>query len=373
MRQIILDNGKISAHQFKVLITLSFIGTSVLNAPGLFAEKAKQAAWISAILSVALGLILILFYNAVANRLENKTFIEYTKKLLGKWVGSFICLSFVSFLFLNSTALVWIVGNFLTTQLLTDTPMLVVNVVFIIVIIIATLLGLETIARTAEILYPWAVGGFILLVLFALPDAEVKNLQPIFGEGIKPIIQAAVLFQAFNPLTFVISLMILPSRVTNLQETKKAFLKGILTGGIIVIILTFVCILVLGADTTVRRVYPSYALAKNISIGNFLERIESILGMVWIVTIFFKTNLYFYVTVEGFAQTLGLKDYKPFTLPIGMLVIIFSGIVYPNTVYAANWDKTTWFSYALTYGFIFPLFIFIIGKLRHKKISSIES
>jgi spore germination protein KB len=366
MGQVALNNGKISTHQFKVLVIVGFIGTSVLNAPGILVEKAKQDGWIAAILNTAGALILVCFYNALGEQLRNMTLVEYTKKLFGKWIGGAISFTFVLFLFLNSSALVWIVGNFMVTQLLTETPMIAIIIVFMIVIVIGSRLGIEVIGRAAEVLYPWVIGGFIILNLFILPEAQTKNLLPVFEDGIKPIVQGAALFMCFTPLTFITSLMIFPTNINEIKKGKGAFLKGILTAGSMITLLTIACIMVLGAEGTARNVYPSYVLAKKIGIGKFIERVEAVLGMVWIVTIFFKTIIYFYSTVVGVVQILEMKDYKPFTWPLGMLVVLFSQIIYPDTVYAAKWDSTTWVSYVLTYGFIYPLLLFIVGKVRHK-------
>ncbi|MDQ0493800.1 hypothetical protein QOZ95_001962 [Paenibacillus brasilensis] len=40
--------------------------------------------------------------------------------------------------------------------------------------------------------------------------------------------------------------------------------------------------LVLGPDITARNIYPGYALAKKISIGHFLQRIEAIMATMWL-------------------------------------------------------------------------------------------
>lgn len=361
-----MNNGKISSYQFKVLVILFFIGTSILNAPGTLATEAKQDGWISAILSVVGALILVWFYIVFGKQLGNMTLVQYNKKLFGKWIGRLISIPFCIFLFLNSAALVWIVGTFIVTQLMPETPMLAVNTLFIIVIIIGSRLGLEIVARAAEILYPWAIGGIIFLVLFIFPEARIENLQPVFEAGIKPIVWGSMLFMSYTPLTLVVFLMIFPSSINDIEEGKKAYLKGIVTVGAMIIIVTLVCIMVLGAENTARNIYPSYVLAKKISVGKFIERIEAVLGMVWIVTIFFKMIIYFYSTAVGFAQVLELQDYKPFTTPLGFLVVLFAQIIYPDVVYAAKWDSTTWVSYVITYGFIYPLILLIAGKLRSR-------
>lgn len=361
-----MNNGKISPHQFKIMVISTFLGTSVLLIPRSLATGAKQDAWIAAILGAIGALLLVWFYNFVGEKLGTATLVEYAKKNFGRWAGGIIAFTFVLFLLSNSVDLLWVIGTFIVTQLMPETPVVAINTLFMVVVIIGSRLGVEVIARAGEILFPWAVGGLIFLLLFALPDAEIKNLQPVFENGIKPIIQTAISYQSFNSLTFVALLMFFPANLNNVEEGKKAFYKGTLTAGITVLALTVVNILVLGSDSVVRNIYPSYTLAKKISIGNIVERMEAIIGMVWAVTVFFKTIIYFNSAVVGFAQILEIKDYKPFTLPFGLLVIIFSIIVYPNTPFSEVWESTTWVSYVFTNGFILPLLLIITGKFRRK-------
>jgi spore germination protein KB len=364
MEKVVVDNGKISPNQFKILVTLVFVGTAVLLIPGLLAEEAKQDAWIASILGTLGALVLAWFYNLLTEQMKTMSIIEYSKKVMGKWVGGIMALAFVIYLFITATTIVWVVGNFITTQLMRETPLIVINTLFVIVVVIGSRLGIESIGRTAEVFFPWVFGGIVFLLFFALPDAKVENLQPIFEYGIKPIIIASTYFHGFISLTMVVLLIIFPANLSDFQEGKKAFYKGICTAGILITLITLLSIMVLGASSTARNAFPSYALAKQIDIGHFLERIEAILGMVWIITVFFKTILYFYGASVGLARLFKLDNYKLFTLPLGTLMIMLSVVFYPDAVYAAEWDTTTWMSFVITFGFLYTFSLFILGKIR---------
>ena len=65
-------------------------------------------------------------------------------------------------------------------------------------------------------------------------------------------------------------------------------------------------ILVLGPDITGRNLYPSYMLAK-INIGNFLQRIEAVMAVMWFITLFYRISLYFYAIAIGISQIFHIK------------------------------------------------------------------
>jgi spore germination protein KB len=358
------QNGKITPNQLRLLVTYSFIGAYILSVPAVIAAESKQDAWIAAILGTITALLLIWLYTILGSLMGNMTIIQYCKKIFGKWLGGFISFTFVIFMLLITMSYVWIAGDFLITQLMPETPLIVINLLFTIVVTYAVRLGLEPVGRAAEILYPWVLVGVISVFLFVLPDIKLENLMPVFEFGLLPVIRGTLLFHGVIPVTLVIFLMIFPNNISQLQQGRKSFILGTLVGGIIISTAITFSLLVLGADATERNAYPIYALAKKISIGHVFERLEAITAMVWIVTVFFQTFLYFYGTVIGLTQTFDLKGEKTFSLPLAMLIVIFSIVVYPNSTYAAQWDTSTWFSYALIYSWIFPLLLFIIGKLR---------
>lgn len=359
-----LEKWKISPRQFKLLVIFCYVGTSILVSPSRLASEAKQDAWIASILGLVVGLLLVWFYNYFGSFFPNMSLIYYIEKLLGKWLGKIVSLLFVLFLFTNCASLVWFVGNFITTQIMPETPIQFINILFVAVILMGTRLGLETVARAVEILYPWVIGLFTILILFSSKNIEFQNIRPIFEYGMKPIIRGALLYISFSSLTLIALMMIFPMYVNNLEEAKKSFLSGTLIGGIMIFLVTTLCIFVLGHEITARNTFPIYMLTKKICFFGFLERLESILAILWFIIIFYKTILYFYGSVLGLSQIFKLKDYRGITLPLGMILVVLSLVIYPNSTYAITWDTTTWVSYTLTYGFLLPLILLIVSLFR---------
>lgn len=362
-----LGNWKITPRQFKLLVFLCYVGTAVLASPGFLAAQAKQDGWIGAIIGLIGGLLIVQLYNLLGNLTPNLTITQQCEKFFGKWLGKVVSLLFISFLFINSSMILWISGNFVTTQIMPETPIQFTNILFTLIIVMAARLGIETIARTAEILFPVVFGLLVILILFVSPNIDIKNIQPVFEFGMKPILGGSLLYISYASFTLIVMLMIFPANVNNIKESNKAFLSGTLLGGIMIFLIVLFSILVLGHDFAMRNEFPSYVLAKKIQLGGFIERIESLIAIIWFITVFYKTLLYFYGAVLGLAQTLELKDYRPLTLPMGMILVVLSLIVFPNTIYAAKWDSRTWVSYSLTYCLLLPLLLLLVGILRKKK------
>ncbi|MGO4270333.1 endospore germination permease [Paenibacillus sp. TAF58] len=359
-----LEKGRISVRQFTVLVILYMIGTSILLVPSILAEAAKQDAWIASILGVGMGMLSVLLYYALGNRYPDMTIAEYSERILGKWLGKAVSLLFISFIYLLASFLLRVLGNFMTTHIMPETPIEVINIVFIGVVILAVRLGLENIGRASEIFFPAVIILFLLLVVFLSSKIKFNNIQPMLDEGIKPVLMAAFYFFSLQEL--VVFLMLFPY-VNQTNKARNALLAGTWIGGIFLIITTVLSTLVLGTDYTARNMYPSYTLAKQINVGNFLQRAEAILAVIWLFTIFFKTVICFYSVALGLAQTLKLKDYRPLTFPLGMIMVVLSIVVNESIVKFMEFTPKVWSVYAMTYMLVLPFLLLGVDTIRKKR------
>src|SRR5699024_8791721 len=101
-------------------------------------------------------------------------------------------------------------GDFITTQILTQTPIQVIHFLFIIIVIMGVRAGLETIARTGEFLFPVVFIFIFILFLLVLPNVNLSWIQPILADGIKPPLRGIFIATAFPFMELVVFLMILP-------------------------------------------------------------------------------------------------------------------------------------------------------------------
>ncbi|WP_313894092.1 endospore germination permease [Psychrobacillus sp.] len=363
-----MQNVKISSYQFLVLVILFTIGTSILILPSDLAENAKQDAWIAAIIGTGIGLLIIWLFTKIGFWFPKLTYVQVNELLFGKWIGKALSLLFVFATFLFTATLMYYSGTFLTLHVMPNTPMAATNTLLAIVLVMAVRLGLETIARSAEIFIAVFFLLFFLLVVSISPEVRIENIQPILEADIKSIAQSSLFLIVTSSVDAVCLLMIFPAFINQPKSAKKTFLIGNLIGGLVVIIITMLCILVLGADLTARQMYPSYGLAKKVNIGNFVTRIEATMVALWLICLFTKMVLYFYASIFGLGQILNLKDYRPLTYPLGLIVVILSLVIFPNVIYQQKFSTTTELYFSLTIGIFLPLLMVIVYAIRKKQL-----
>ena len=362
------NNEVISARQFNVLVIIFVIGSSILYIPSILAAEAKQDAWIVAVFGSVVGILIAKLVASVAKIYPDLNFTQYTEVILGKWFGKLINLVFFINFFMLSGFVLRDVGDFWTTQIMPETPIEAILIMFVLVGVYSIRLGIETIARSAEIFIPWLILMVLVLLLTVTPQMKFSNIQPMFEFGFKTIMRTSLPFIANPFLQLSVFLMIYP-HVNNKMKAEKGLLMGVLIGSVILITFTVFSLLVLGSYVTSSQFFPTYTLAKNISIGNFLERIEVLVGLIWIISIFFKLTICLYASTLSLAYIFNLKDYKFLTLPLSMILVVLSIVVYPNIAYTGEFVKWM-FSYFAIMRLIIPVLLYIVSKMRsikHKK------
>ncbi|AZV58587.1 endospore germination permease [Clostridium sp. AWRP] len=364
-----MNKIKITNHQLLAITAVYVCGASAIIISANAASLAKRDAWISAIVAMLFGLIVIWINTYLGGLYPNKTYVQVIQLLLGKWFGGFVASNFILMCFIGAPQFIWYVGDFFTMEYMPNTPSYVINIIFSIVVIVALLYGIEVIARTFEIFLYLIVVMFILSMLLLTPNIDITNILPVLENGIVPVLNASFPLLAFTTFPTIILNMVYPVNIKDIKDGKKSILNGYLIGMAIIITSILMCNLVLGNTITANSRFPVFLLSKEINIGIIITRLEAFIIIVWLITIFNNTVFYFYAETLGLAQLLKLKNHKKIILPLGLIMIVFSGIIYNDVIYEMNWDTEVWPLYIISFGLILPmllLVVFWIKKLLHR-------
>src|SRR5699024_7940082 len=141
---------------------------------------------------------------------------------------------------------------------------------------------------------------------------------------------------------------------------------GTFIGGFILVLIVLLCILVLGEMATSRNIYPTFTLAKVIHIGGTLQRVEGVLSIIWIITVFLKITLYTYSLHIVLVNLLKLYCYQILTLPFVMFFFDSAMLISPNISYLNKILANYWPFYDLTVAILLPLLLISVFSIRKR-------
>ncbi|TVX98567.1 GerAB/ArcD/ProY family transporter [Paenibacillus cremeus] len=359
-----INTERIAGRQFGLLVFFFIVGNSFLLEPSYLVPEAKQDAWISSLIGIVIGWLLVWLYNSLGSKFPVQTLTEYSEMILGHWLGKLAAMVLFICFFLIAAIVLRVLGDFVVIQLMPETPIDSILILFLAITVWGARAGIETIGRTAEILFPVFFILFISFFMLSAPNFEFKNMQPIVtGTGVNSILRGAIQFIHF-PLMEMVALLMLFPYVNSKKSAKRAFHSGMLLGSFVLLTVTTLSILVLGAEAASKQLYPSFLIAKKINIAGFLQRIEVIMAIMWFISILFRLILYFYGSALSLAQILKLRDYRPLTFPLGLILYILCLTVSSNSIEIKNIMSLVGLPFKITYGFLIPLILLITAKLR---------
>ncbi len=358
-----IENGKISMLQFSIMIIMFSLGSSVILIPSILVLIAKQDAWITFIMSAFLEIGIVFFWSRLFLIFPNETIIQYSERIVGKWLGKMIGIVYITFFLYLSALVLRNLGDFISTDILFQTPQQFVHIIFMVPIMYGAYLGLEVIARASEVLFPWIILFFIVAVIFLLKDIHLSKLLPILPNGLQVPLKGIYPLIGFPKSEMILFLILIPF-IKKPAKIQKYFTISFIVSSIFGAILIIVCISVLGVDLAERSTYSVFDLAKEIKIGSFLNRVEVLVGGIWIITIFAKLSLCFYAANLATGYVFNMKSYRITIIPYGILVVALSMIVYKNPAEVSWFITGAYPLYAVIHGFVIPAILLLVAKIR---------
>lgn len=356
----------INIRQCTILVLFFTIGSSILFAPSVLIGMAKQDGWIAGLLAFSLGLLLVFLYGSLTKKTNNMGLIDAMLTNLGPFFGSIFTILYLIYLFILSALVLNDMGIFMLTEITPETPIYAIYLIFMLVVLLAITYGIESFARTAELFLPGVVSLLILLFLFLLPEVKLDEMLPMLESDMKSILHATLNFLAFPFFELIVILSITPS-VQDKAKITKALLVGTAFGGFILLLFTFFALWVMGPGETGSVNFPSYRLAQHIIIGNIATRVEVVIAVIWVISLFIKLTLCYYALLQGIKQFLGMQSIQALRFPIAMLLIALSPMMFPSYTYLIFFTQEIYWAYASTYGIIIPLLLLIATSWKKGK------
>lgn len=364
-----LEKGRITYKQLILMIVVSRIIVTITYLPAISEPPANQDIWLSELIFFPLQLLFAAPVYLLWKRFPDQTIIEYSQTIAGKKLGKLVSIFFIGY-FLNYTAIALAQFSiFLTTAIMPETPFLFFILTLALVSAYAIHKGLEVIGRLAEFFAPLILFAIISIFILLVKDMDLKSLTPVMEKGMIPILQGGTIYSARS--LEVLGLAMLLSYLNERRKVKAIFIISFALISLFFVIITLPVLMVLGLQEAKTATFPFFSAIRLINLGDFIERIEAFHMAIWILGIFLKVSLYYYLTVLGLGQLFNLKDYKPVILPLGTIIIPLTILISPSLVELQEFTTYKIFAwYSSFHILLLPSLLLLIAIIRKKGVRS---
>lgn len=356
-------NEYLTNRQIAFFIFGAIVGYGILSLPKTAAENAGTGAWIAILIATLLSAVFTLMITKLVSKHEGKTIIDYSKKLMGKFVGTIITLIYIVYFFMLPPLIVRNTCEAIKVYLLIKTPVWAMIFLFLIVAYYAVIKKLRAIGMLCEF-----YGLLIIIAMFVLSfivstQGDILLLRPFFGDK-SPLnyIKAASLMAL--PFIGMETLLIIP--ISKKNKNKISFYTTAIIGiiGLMYIFLVESCFSVRSVD---QIIYYKDALIEvvrsvDVPVLEFFSRLDGLFIVTWIMSVFTTITVFSFGASFLLSQWFKKIDFKLVALFVILLSFFISLI--PNSVDQVD----TLLIYAGYFGVltvvIIPLILLIVTEVK---------
>lgn len=292
-------NYKISLFQYCVLMFI--VSQALFEGAGfvILLNKLGHQLFPSLFLGgvLAIPILFLLLYHI--NYEPDLNIFEKNKKLFGNIIGSILNIFVI---LISITILSTITSNLdaiAAIKYLPRTPYMLIGASFIFMAAYLVIKGVETTARTAEILLILMLLIDIIMVPSEIMMIKIDNIKPLLIENTSSILHGAFLFLAYF-LTPISGLIIIPkNNIVNNKNFNKFF---IITGIISIVNIIFVTFLIVGiVDIDILKDFrfTEFYISKLIQLGTFFQNMEQFLSFYWVISMFLYATVGMHFISQG--------------------------------------------------------------------------
>lgn len=355
--------SKITTKQLVFLANGSTVGMVWIYLPRSLCAQAHQNAWLAVLISALYPIVSWILIDRALRHYPEYNFVNLSWHLFGKVLGSILLAVVILYYILVAGLIMASVARLVQVYALPQTPLKVIIAVLFFCTIFVAIKGIQVTAWFDEISLYLIL---LLMLVYCLPlqIGDYTNLLPVGDIPLKDMGRATL--QAVWAQSGIEVLLIFYSLANHPQSVLKA---GFISIGLSTLIygwVTFVCVLVLGADITMDFMWPGLTILK-VSLISVFERLEFFyLAMM----LFIVTRTIISSHAAGAYALTGLfpkgQQYYPYMVLLMGLGALITAIIPHNIVEVGTY--TTYLSYlALVLGIAYPLLYWFIGKFRGKK------
>ena len=343
----------------------SFLIRSLFFGPAIYSilHFALQDGWISIIISFILSFIPLFIYYKLLNHNPDDNIVSLNNKLgiIGKIINVILTL----FVIFHASMILWDLTNFINSQFLFQTPLIVIAIILAIGIFYVSIKNLTTIARTGTVFFVISTILFFIAALSLIKEFDVNGLKPIFNSGFLPILKGSFSSLGLNIFPLFIILIIPKNSIKNNDKMLKSFFKVYIFRYLCMLSVIVICVAILGIELTNLYQYPEYHILKTINIANFFQRVESVLSVQWIFESVMAIALCLYYVKESLTKTFNFKNKFNLINIISLIgILIIANYIFSSNTVAETFYKNIYPFLTSIFFLIIPLIILITIKVK---------
>lgn len=294
-------------------------------------------------------------------KFPNKDFFEISEYVGGKTLRN---ISYFLVALYLTTSVVLVLSEFnenIRNILFKNAPSEYINLLFIIGMFVGLLCGFKGIFRTSVIIAPIILLSLFYMFFSLFENIDITNYTPVFGDDAHDFfIKGIFRIEIFEGMFLI---LLLGGHITNI---KKATIGSFILVSFIVLLISSLLFGIIAYPTSTENYFPFFELSRLISFGRFVQRVESLYTLIWLLAVYLYITLDTSFIVQIFSKAFNLKYYKRI-IPL-FCVIIFGITVLLKSYITVLSIRRFFINFVFPFlAYFYSLIIIIIANMKMKR------
>ncbi|ALP37131.1 spore gernimation protein [Paenibacillus sp. IHB B 3084] len=351
-----------TTRQIVLLGMLMEVSITIVHAPTQAADYAHQHAyWTCAIAAIVICLPIWAMLK-LKRRFPDQDLLQAivsSHPVLGRML---LVVYIVLFLIIFARDM-RIITDLVEIVLLPLTPIVVISLIMLLTLTFMAKGGISTIVNMAEIFVPLSILTILTMPLFFGRSMDFSELRPILHPDVSGVIKGS-----WRMLGYMADIMMLPFVISGKSYGPRSAWLGHLTGTVFIIIMVLLSELVIGIPILSRLFYPSYELARQLQLTDFLDRFDLFVAALTVPTLLTKIGVDLYVTSLAVKRMFAHTRGSLMVWPVGLLGYVCSFMLFSNIVQIYDFSRE-WTMVMVIFFVFMPFVLWLLLRSKPKEDS----
>ncbi|ASR45479.1 spore gernimation protein [Paenibacillus kribbensis] len=351
-----------TTRQIVLLSVLMEVSITLVHAPTQAADYAQQHAYWTCAIAAILICFPIWAMLKLKRRFPDQDLLQAivsSHPMLGRML---LAVYLILFLIIFARDL-RIITDLVEVVLLPMTPIVVISLIMLLTLVFMAKGGIRTIVSMTEFTVPALILTLLTMPLFFGHNIDFSAMRPFLHPDIGGVVKGS-----WRMLGYMADLIILPFILPGRSYNARSAWLGHLIGTVFMIIIVLLEELVIGVPILSRLFYPTYELARQLQLSDFLDRFDLFVGALTVPTLLTKIGVDLYVislTVKRmFVHIFG----GLMVWPMGLLGYVCSFMLFSNIVQIYDFSRE-WTVVMIAFFVVMPFVLWLLLRPKPEKDS----
>jgi len=352
-------NQSVTSRQIVLLVLLLSITGTLIQPHAQAIYYAEQHAYLSYVPVILVMIISMWMVSRIQRRFPNQDLFEALADRF-PFMGRLAGVMYILFFFFIFARDIRLIGDYVSITLLETTPISIVVLSLMIMAVFIVRGGLGSLIGMSELYVTLFLLNSIIVPFMLIQQINMDNLMPYFH-----VDTAGVGKGSWYIFSFYGEMIALPFVVKGSDFRFKSVLWGIIISGLLMMLILVETITSIGVPIASRLVYPSYELARQLQISDFLDRFDLALAAATLPTMITKIAFDLYFVCWGLKRMIPNVSGKVLTGPVALLGFVCAFWFFRNAIQLYRFTRE-WTWIAIVFEVLFPIVLFLFLRPRKK-------